>query len=151
MTDLKPCPLCGANMLPESDGYEHPADDTCPLDSLYIEARHVAAWNTRAAIEAPVQEPLRIPSVMQHVPTFVSDRTAAPPHWLTAPDETAALRREPQPDALAAERKLADDLIGMVEGIDGAMNHGTWRDDHGTRLKDTPQWVAFYIAARRKE
>ena len=53
--------------------------------------------------------------------------------------------------ALAAERKLADDLIGIVEGIDGAMNHGTWRDDHGTRLKDTPQWVAFYIAARRKE
>ena len=53
--------------------------------------------------------------------------------------------------AHAAERKLADDLIGIVEGIDGAMNHGTWRDDHGARLKDTPQWVAFYIAARRKE
>lgn len=42
-----PCPLCGADLLPESDGYEHPADDTCPLDSLYLEQRHLAAWNNR--------------------------------------------------------------------------------------------------------
>lgn len=44
-----PCPLCGADLLPESDGYEHPGDDTCPLDALYLEARHIPAWNTRAA------------------------------------------------------------------------------------------------------
>lgn len=43
-----PCPLCAAEILPEGDGYEHPASDTCPLDSLYIEARHVTAWNRRA-------------------------------------------------------------------------------------------------------
>lgn len=53
-TKLLPCPLCGAHMLPESDGYEHPADDTCPLDSLYIEARHIAAWNTRSALAASI-------------------------------------------------------------------------------------------------
>lgn len=40
-------------------------------------------------------------------------------------------------------------LIEIVEGINGAMNHGTWRDDHGNRLKDTPEWVAFYNAALR--
>ena len=40
-------------------------------------------------------------------------------------------------------------LIEIVEGIKGAMEHGTWRDDHGRRLKDTPEWVAFYVAVRR--
>jgi hypothetical protein len=115
-----------------------------------------------AAIEAPVQEPVA------WLPTATVE-------WLTEYDGPAcakvtAVHNRPingdggipvyttPPDALtrlyhahAAERKLADDLIGIVEGIDGAMNHGTWRDDHGARLKDTPQWVAFYIAARRKE
>ena len=61
------------------------------------------------AIEAPVQEPLRIPSVMQHVPTFVSDRAAAPPHWLTAPDETAALRAKlAEVERAAYERGVRD-------------------------------------------
>jgi len=41
-------------------------------------------------------------------------------------------------------------LKRIVEEIDGAMKHGTWRDEHGMRLKDTPEWVAFYnsLAAR---
>ena len=39
-------------------------------------------------------------------------------------------------------------LIELVEGITGSMNHGTWRDDKGRRLKDTREWVAFYAAAR---
>lgn len=43
-------------------------------------------------------------------------------------------------------RAALENLTGIVEGIDGAMNHGTWRDDNGMRLKDTPQWVAAYIA-----
>ena len=47
MTDLKPCPFCGAEMQVEDDDYEHPHSDTCPLDSLYIQTRHIAAWNTR--------------------------------------------------------------------------------------------------------
>lgn len=41
-------------------------------------------------------------------------------------------------------------MVKIVEGIDGAMNHGTWRDDKGMRLKDTPEWVALYLAAHRK-
>jgi hypothetical protein len=46
-------------------------------------------------------------------------------------------------------RALIEAVSGLkriVEEIDGAMNHGTWRDDHGTRLKDTPEWVAAYNA-----
>lgn len=37
-------------------------------------------------------------------------------------------------------------LSVIVEGITGTMKHGTWRDDRGVRLKDTPEWVALYNA-----
>lgn len=46
-------------------------------------------------------------------------------------------------------RALVGALCGLkriIEEIDGAMDHGTWRDDKGQRLKDTPEWVAAYIA-----
>ena len=49
----------------------------------------------------------------------------------------------PEGDAIS---RAAEGLRRIVEEIDGAMNHGTWRDDHGVRLKDTPEWVAFYNA-----
>lgn len=39
-------------------------------------------------------------------------------------------------------------LLRIVEEIDGAVNHGTWRDKSGMRLKDTPEWVAFYNAIK---
>ena len=42
------CPICGAYMHLEGAGWEHPHSDTCPLDSIYIEQRHVEAWNARA-------------------------------------------------------------------------------------------------------
>lgn len=54
--------------------------------------------------------------------------------------------------AEAAEAKVeklrgaGDGLHSIVEGIQGAMQHGTWRDEKGQRLKDTPEWVAFYNA-----
>lgn len=40
--------------------------------------------------------------------------------------------------------EVGSGLRRIVEEIDGAMNHGTWRDEHGMRLKDTPEWVEFY-------
>jgi hypothetical protein len=46
--ELKPCPFCGEELHFEGAGYEHPYSDTCPLDSLYIEDRHITVWNTRA-------------------------------------------------------------------------------------------------------
>lgn len=60
--------------------------------------------------------------------------------------------------AEAGEDALAAALMGLrsiVEGIDGAMNHGTWRDENSLRLKDTSAWIAAYLAlaahdARRK-
>jgi len=35
-------------------------------------------------------------------------------------------------------------MVSIVEGIDGVMNHGVWRDERGMRLKDTPEWVSLY-------
>ena len=49
---LKPCPFCGAEMWIEGGGWEHPRSKTCPLDCLYIEDRHVAAWNKRPEADA---------------------------------------------------------------------------------------------------
>lgn len=50
-------------------------------------------------------------------------------------------------DLIVATVNAARDLRRIVEGIDGTMNHGTWRDDNGNRLKDTPEWVSFYNAS----
>lgn len=47
--------------------------------------------------------------------------------------------------------KSAKELNRIVEGIDGTMNHGTWRDQNGTRLKDTPEWASFYNAISSSE
>jgi len=52
-------------------------------------------------------------------------------------------------DAIAALVGAAREVKAIVEGIQGAMDHGTWRDDRGQRLKDTAQWVDFYTALAR--
>ena len=67
--DLKPCPFCNAEMQFEESGYEHPYSDTCPLDSLYIEDGHVAAWNSRAT--PTVQEAAKV--LLAGVPNPIFD------------------------------------------------------------------------------
>lgn len=52
----------------------------------------------------------------------------------------------PSPAVSAEVTEAVAGLKRIVEEIDGAITHGTWRDDHGTRLKDTPEWVALYNA-----
>lgn len=37
-------------------------------------------------------------------------------------------------------------LKSIVEEVEGAFKHGGWWDENGVRLKDTPEWVAFYNA-----
>ena len=49
-------------------------------------------------------------------------------------------------DDLGPLAKAAAGMKRIVEEIDGAMNHGIWRDERGMRLKDTPEWVALYNA-----
>lgn len=59
MTELKPCPFCGSSDIQQEyngpHGYEPYVvcvDCGCCVDGKF------GAWNTRAAIEAPVQEPV---------------------------------------------------------------------------------------------
>ena len=40
--------------------------------------------------------------------------------------------------------EACDDLNYIVEGL-GMKN---WRDENGIRLKDTPEWVRFYVALK---
>ena len=47
---------------------------------------------------------------------------------------------------IAALVEAAQGLKRIVEEIDGAMSHGTWRDERGVRMKDTPEWVSAYVA-----
>lgn len=49
-----PCPLCGESLHYEGDGMEHPASDTCPLDSMWVPPDHMVAWNRRALPIPPV-------------------------------------------------------------------------------------------------
>lgn len=50
--------------------------------------------------------------------------------------------------ALARVEKLREAGLGLksiVEGIQGAMEHGTWRSERSNlRMKDTEEWVTFY-------
>jgi hypothetical protein len=49
-------------------------------------------------------------------------------------------------------RDAVDGMISIVEGVQGALQHGTFRaESSGIRLKDTPEWVAFYLMAARAE
>lgn len=63
----------------------------------------------------------------------------------TTDDKTAALEA-PDAGVVAELVEAAKALKAIVEEIRGAMEHGTWRDGKGQRLKDTPEWVAFYNA-----
>jgi len=55
--------------------------------------------------------------------------------------EVAKARAE-DAELIAASLSLKE----IVEGVSGAMEHGTFRAEKGMRLKDTPEWVAFYVA-----
>lgn len=62
-----------------------------------------------------------------------------------------ALARTPSDTPASAAKGEAVALIEIVEGIRGALNHGTWVDANGRRLKDTPEWAAFYVAQRQAQ
>ena len=60
------------------------------------------------------------------------------------PPTDAEVMNHPKVQALV---DAAGELSSIVEGIQGAFNHGTWRDEkNGMRLKDTSEWVTFYVA-----
>lgn len=59
-------------------------------------------------------------------------------------------------ERMQEKRRLAEEainasgwLIEIIEGAKGSIKHGEWRDDKGRRLKDTLEWVQFYVALKR--
>lgn len=127
-----PCPLCGERLHYEGDGMEHPASDTCPLDSMWMPPEHSVAWNRR------------IPDMA----AAIAERDAEIERLTARLKEEMQLYAEQYSRAEAAEAMFAavTGMVSIVEGIDGAMNHGAWRDERGMRIKDTPEWVSLYNA-----
>lgn len=54
--EMLPCAHCGVELIEEGEGWEHPASDDCPLDSLFILPRHVDGWNRRATTSDGAKE-----------------------------------------------------------------------------------------------
>ena len=79
----------------------------------------------------------------------LGDRASYEPHMHHAAadriEEQAADLAEARAQ-VAALRTSGEAMRAVVEGISGTMQHGTWRDENGARLKDTPEWVAHYNA-----
>lgn len=61
----------------------------------------------------------------------------------------AKARIEEQAAEIERLRAASEALINIVEGINGAMNHGTFRAERSNlRMKDTAEWTRFYVAVR---
>ncbi len=92
---------------------------------------------------APVGDSL-LQTALRNLPQYISKS------GLVGPDKhSAVLCFEVLRDALAQQHAPSapvgvDALIRLVEGP-GCLR---WQDGQGFRLKDTPEWVAFYVAAK---
>jgi len=62
--------------------------------------------------------------------------------------KSTVAKRNPHFDKVADLKRKCADLIEIVEGARSP--HDSWRSTHfcGRRLKDTPEWAAFYVSAQ---
>ena len=77
---------------------------------------------------------------------------------MIGPDDIDDMRPEspmppPEMDLIAARQQelheAAVALLGIVEGPQGFMEHGTWRAERSNlRMQDTDEWVRFYLAVK---
>lgn len=116
--ELKPCPFCGGAA-------------SCFEDATHSTAWWVGCYNDPCEIE---------PSL------WAQTKDQATEEWNTRadlPPTDAEVMAHPKVKALV---EAAGELSSIVEGIQGAFNHGAWRDEkNGMRLKDTSEWVALYV------
>lgn len=56
-------------------------------------------------------------------------------------------RAPAMPTAVGVDFTACHNLLQIVEGIEN-LGHGTWRDEKSVRLKDTKEWVSFYLAVK---
>jgi hypothetical protein len=117
--ELKPCPFCGEELHFEGAGYEHPYSDTCQLDSLYIEDRHITAWNTRAdAALRRDREPQ--PDALALVAAAYRDAAEQPAGIADALKPIAAMK--------AVDRERCEAVIGLYESMAEATRQRTPAD-----------------------
>lgn len=135
--ELLPCPLCGAEIEIEGDGYEHPASDDCPLDSLYLEARHAAAWNRRADLAAPSAQP-RMETAVREAINLLMERTYGSP--ARSPGHNARRLLE----AALTSQQPATSAPAEVEGL-----VGTLRCTSGISRESSDGWTYLNEAARK--
>ncbi len=103
----------------------------CPLCSEHL-------WPCNEGFEHPASDTCPLDNM------WFPERLVAA--WNRRRDLTPTLSAAMQlPEVKALVETMAG-LKRIVEEIDGAMNHGTWRDEKGMRLKDTPEWVSAYVA-----
>lgn len=111
---------------------------TLAAENATLRASEAAALERITELEALLADPIAVHANMLRgtiaMPSFANIK-----HLYAA--EVAKARAE---DAALIAASLA--LKEIVEGISGAMDHGTFRAEKGMRLKDTPEWVAFYVA-----
>ena len=132
----------------------------------YTKESAVTAWNTRtdmsqAAVAAALAAAKDALNKMPRREERLGGQRTQYIQLHEAVETIAALITDCDRDALAAHvaaevaKARAEDaeliaaslsLKEIVEGVSGAMEHGTFRAEKGMRLKDTPEWVAFYVA-----
>lgn len=127
--ELKPCPFCGGDpWFDKPQAYDDRRYMAMHLEccaKIQATLGYRRYWDMRPEdIEAALRKEL----------------VAA---WNTRADLDAQIMAHPSVEALVEGVKR---LRTIIEEIDGAMVHGTWRDEHGRRLKDSPAWVKTYAA-----
>ena len=85
------------------------------------------------------------PAPLKRIAEIALGAAEAELEWTDAVDIIASSLNAAQA-SMTPMLNAAQALRKIVEGIEGTMNHGTWRDDHGRRLKDAPEWVDLYNA-----
>ena len=98
-------------------------------------------WPDKWCADCPVFEKRFFAESTEHRAKVEDKRTARVLAALEAPDAGVVA------ELVAAAKALKS----IVEEIQGAMQHGTWRDEKGQRLKDTPEWVTLYNSLAKLE
>lgn len=94
---------------------------------------------------APQMTASPAPAPLKRIAEIALGAAEAELEWTDAVDIIASSLNAAQA-SMTPMLNAAQALRKIVEGIEGTMNHGTWRDDHGRRLKDAPEWVDLYNA-----
>lgn len=121
----------------------------------YVELERMCERSALTQPQPPVIEGLSDYILKPELPDYIRDLDIIATYG-NEPERIARIKSFIETIRLYAQGQTAqpvdlierEQLIEIVEGLKGSMEHGAWRDEHGKRLKDTPEWVKFYNASR---